>query len=82
MKNTEDAPTHRTCRDACTAIVISTGTKFFVRFGAKNQTIQSWSLAGATMFGLWDMAEIEKIEKRLEAKGLFSERVEIKANIF
>jgi hypothetical protein len=69
------------CREASTAIVLSTGTRFFVRFD-KDQVIMAQSLPGATMFGLWQLAEIEAIEDELETRDIFTERVELKANIF
>lgn len=55
--------------DANKAIVIFVGKRYFAGFGARQRLQTAWSLAGARLFGVWRSDEVEKILRKIRAKG-------------
>lgn len=51
------------------AIVIFVGKRYFAGFGAKQRLQTAWSLAGARLFGVWRSDEVEKVLRKIRAKG-------------
>lgn len=51
------------------AIVIFVGKRYFAGFGARQRLQTAWSLAGAQLFGVWRSDEVDKILRKIRAKG-------------
>ena len=51
------------------AVIICLGERYFAGFGKKRRLQTAWSMAGATLFGMWQREQIEKILRLLASKG-------------
>ena len=62
------------------AIILMIGHRYFHGFSKRRRLTTAWSLAGAKLFGTWDIQGIEKAERTLAAKGYVVTRCLVEAN--
>ncbi len=62
---------------ARTAVVLLVGEKYFSGIMASKRASFAWSLAGAMLFGPWQLDLIERFEATLRAKGYEPRRANV-----
>ena len=64
-----------------TAIVLEIKERFFVGFGKNERIKTAWSLAGARLFAPWRESEAKTIVKKLAAKGIVAQFVQVHLDV-